>query len=195
MSLSQLVTVAPGDRIQSQTWNNEFQNILTHPVDLISPSTGAINFNLQAHTGLLPSVVSATSATAGQALISTGGTTAVWGSPIVSVFTPTFTSAETGWTALSVVTIPHGLNAQPSQVRVTLRNIASTAGFSTGMEIPINGTVSEVNAARRSACYTVSSSAVFVSIGTTPPVVLDLLTAAEYQVSSSSWAIVARCWA
>src|SRR5690348_13766146 len=99
MSLSQLVTVNPGDRIQASVWNNEVQNVLTHPIDLISPSTGAINFNLQAHTGLVPSAVSATSGTAGQVLVVTTGATAAWGAASlggviknIQVFTATSTT-------------------------------------------------------------------------------------------------------
>ena len=83
MALAQLVVQVPGTLIKSGDWNNEFQNILTHPIALISPTTGPINFNLQAHTNLLPSVISATSASAGQALIDTGGAT-VWGTPTIN---------------------------------------------------------------------------------------------------------------
>ena len=77
MSLSQIHPVNPGDRIESAIWNAEFQNILSHPIDLISPSTGAINFAGQAHTGLPPTAITATSGVAGQVLsIGSGGTPA-----------------------------------------------------------------------------------------------------------------------
>src|SRR5690349_19402040 len=78
MALSQLDPVSPGDRIESVTWNSEFQNILTHPVDLISPSTGPINFNLQAHTNLVPTAITATSGSAGQVLSIGFGGTPIW---------------------------------------------------------------------------------------------------------------------
>lgn len=80
MALSQIHPVNPGDRIESAVWNAEFQNILSHPVDLISPSTGAINFAGQAHTGLPPTAITATSGTAGQVLLIGSGGTAAWGS-------------------------------------------------------------------------------------------------------------------
>lgn len=194
MALSQLQSVSPGDRIQSAVWDNEFQNILTHPIDLISPSTGAINFALQAHVGLLPSVISATSASAGQVLMSTGGSVAIWATSTAPPFTPSFTSTETPFAYSSVVTVPHGLDAYPSQVRVVLRNVVSTAGFSTGQEIPVQGTVSEQNAAGRGVTYCVSSSAVKISFGVSHRT-LDILTAADVLVSSSAWQAVVRCWA
>lgn len=78
MSLSQIHPVNPGDRIESAVWNAEFQNILSHPVDLISPSTGAINFGLQAHTGLPPTAITATSGAPGQVLSVGSGGTAAW---------------------------------------------------------------------------------------------------------------------
>ena len=55
--------------------NGEFNNILNNPIALISPTTGPINFNLQAHTGLIPSAITATSGSAGQVLTVVGGAT------------------------------------------------------------------------------------------------------------------------
>ena len=60
MALAQLVVQVHGTLIKSGDWNNEFQNIVTHPISLISPTTGGINFALQAHTNLLPSAITAT---------------------------------------------------------------------------------------------------------------------------------------
>src|SRR6476469_6407484 len=118
MALSQLVPVNPGDRIQSAVWNNEFQNILTNPISLISPTTGAINFALQPHTGLLPSVVSASSGTLGQFLfLSTAGT--AWG--------PTYGSSGQVLTITSSASAPSWQTAGVIQA-VTAR--ASSTGFS-----------------------------------------------------------------
>lgn len=54
------------EKLFANDLNGEFNNILTNPISLISPTTGAINFNGQAHTGLLPSAISATSGSTGQ---------------------------------------------------------------------------------------------------------------------------------
>lgn len=82
MALAQLVVQVPGTLIKSGDWNNEFQNILTHPIALISPTTGAINFNLQTHTNLVPTAITATSASNGQVL------SVVAGAPAWTVLTP-----------------------------------------------------------------------------------------------------------
>lgn len=80
MALARAHTWNPGDVLKSADLNGEFNNILNNPISLISPTTGAINFNLQAHVSLIPGAITATSATSGQALVSNGSTAAVWGS-------------------------------------------------------------------------------------------------------------------
>lgn len=80
MALARAHTWNPGDVLRSADLNGEFNNILNNPISLISPSTGAINFNLQSHVSLIPGAITATSATSGQALVSNGSTAAVWGS-------------------------------------------------------------------------------------------------------------------
>jgi hypothetical protein len=76
VALARLVTFVPLTLIKSADVNGEFNNILNNPIALVSPTTGAINFNLVAHTNLIPAAITASSATAGQALIATtsGGT-------------------------------------------------------------------------------------------------------------------------
>lgn len=82
MALARAHTWNAGDILKAADLNGEFNNILNNPVSLISPSTGAINFNLQAHTNLLPSAITATSGVQGQALlVSSSGTPAIWGGP------------------------------------------------------------------------------------------------------------------
>lgn len=83
MSLARVKVWNPGDVLTASDLNSEFNNILNNPVSLISPSTGAINFNLQAHTGLLPSVITGTSGSAGQVLtVSTAAaSTPIWQNP------------------------------------------------------------------------------------------------------------------
>lgn len=83
MSLARVKVWNPGDVLTASDLNAEFNNVLNNPVSLISPSTGPINFNLQAHTNLVPSAITASSGLAGQALIaSTAATPAtIWGMP------------------------------------------------------------------------------------------------------------------
>lgn len=60
------IKVWVAEKLFAADLNGEFNNILNNPIALISPTTGAINFNGQAHTGLLPSAMSATSGSTGQ---------------------------------------------------------------------------------------------------------------------------------
>jgi hypothetical protein len=77
MALARVTVWNPGDVLTASALNGEINNILDNPTTLISPSTGAINFNLLSHTGILPTVISATSGSAGQVFaISPAGTPA-----------------------------------------------------------------------------------------------------------------------
>src|SRR5690349_10643857 len=82
MSLSRVKTWNPGDVLTAADLNGEFNNVLNNPITLISPTTGPINFNLQAHTNLTPSAITASSGSTGQVLqVSAGGVT-VFSNPV-----------------------------------------------------------------------------------------------------------------
>ena len=53
MALSRVKTWVAGDTLTAADLNAEFNNTLNNPISLISPTTGAINFNLQAHTNFV----------------------------------------------------------------------------------------------------------------------------------------------
>lgn len=80
MSLARVKVWNPGDALTAADLNAEFNNVLNNPVSLISPSTGPINFNLQAHTNLVPAAITASSALPGSVLVATTAATpgSVW---------------------------------------------------------------------------------------------------------------------
>jgi hypothetical protein len=80
MALARLVTFVPLTLIKSADVNGEINNILNNSIALISPTTGPINFNLVAHTNLVPTALSATSGSTGQALTISAAGTPVWAS-------------------------------------------------------------------------------------------------------------------
>jgi hypothetical protein len=79
MALSRVRVWIPGDILTAQDLNAEFNNILDNPISLISPTTGAINFNLAAHTNLTPSAITASSAATGDVLVASTSGVAIWG--------------------------------------------------------------------------------------------------------------------
>jgi hypothetical protein len=81
VALARVKVWIPGDVLTAADLNAEFNNLINNPVSLISPTTGPINFALQAHTNLLPAVVTGTSGSTGDLLtVSTAGT-AIWAAP------------------------------------------------------------------------------------------------------------------
>src|SRR5574338_714106 len=68
MSLSRVTTWIAGQILTADNLNSEFDNILSNPITLVSPTTGAINFNLKAHTNFVLENVGASpsAATAGR---------------------------------------------------------------------------------------------------------------------------------
>lgn len=57
MSLARIKTWNPGDVLTAADLNGEIDNIIDHPISLISPTTGPINFASVAHTNLVPSAL------------------------------------------------------------------------------------------------------------------------------------------
>src|SRR3990167_164492 len=53
MALGRVKTWVAGDVLTAADQNAEFDNLLNNPISLISPTTGAIDFNLQAHTNFV----------------------------------------------------------------------------------------------------------------------------------------------
>ena len=68
MAISRVTTWSAGQVLTAAALNSEFNNVIVNPIALISPTTGAINFNLQSHTNLLPSALTATSGSTGNVL-------------------------------------------------------------------------------------------------------------------------------
>jgi hypothetical protein len=140
-----------GQVLTAAAQNGEFNNIINNPIALISPTTGAINFNLQTHTNLLPSVITATSGSAGNALITNGAGT-VWGTPTVPVVFSSLSSGQLliGTSSGGVTPLNVGTSGQVLTVVTTAAGpVWGSAGLFTqsfvSTEIPItNGSVATV---------------------------------------------------
>jgi len=74
MALARIKTWNPGDILTAADLNAEFNNELNNPIALISPTTGVINFNNQAHTNFKMEslTVDPASATVGRLFFQTG---------------------------------------------------------------------------------------------------------------------------
>lgn len=77
MSIARVKVWIPGDILTAADLNAEFNNILDNPISLISPTTGAINFDNQAHTNLPVTALSASSGTNGDVVTRSSGVV-VW---------------------------------------------------------------------------------------------------------------------
>lgn len=121
MSLARAHTWNPGDVLTAQDLNGEFNNILNNPISLVSPTTGTINFNLQAHTNLLPSAITATSGTTNQVLTVVGGVT-VFSSAALSGSIVGFASRVRGLT----VTVSSSQGATLAFEECTLRTTSTS---------------------------------------------------------------------
>lgn len=167
MSLARAHVWNVGDLLKSADLNGEFNNILLNPIALVSPTTGAINFNLQSHNNLLPSAITATSATAGQALISNGVSSGVvFGAPTVTGSGITVAVGTTGQVlavtssnspaAFQVIPPDGGLSTSlPSTGMIYY---ISTAGLLTGLTVGALNQVLTVDANSKPSWATPSAS-------------------------------------
>ena len=81
MALARVKTWNPGDVLTAADLNGEFNNVLNNPITLVSPTTGPINFNLQTHTNLVPTALTASSGVVGQVLQLSSAGTPAWSPP------------------------------------------------------------------------------------------------------------------
>jgi hypothetical protein len=78
VTLARVKTWIAGELLTANDLNGEFNNILSNPISLVSPTTGTINFALQSHTGLVPTAITATSGSTGQALVVSSSGAPIW---------------------------------------------------------------------------------------------------------------------
>jgi hypothetical protein len=130
MSLGRVKTWIPGEVLTAADLNGEFNNVLDHPTSLISPSTGPINFNLQSHSNLLPSAISATSGSAGQVLTVAGGITAWAASPIANI---SRVSGLTGYVSSQIATMRANQYLMRSSDGNTAWVVTATSSFDTNI--------------------------------------------------------------
>ena len=105
MALARIKTWVAGDTLTAADLNAEINNLLNNPISLISPTTGAINFQTSVlHTNLIPSAISGTTGAAGQPLTLTGGGVTVWGNLLSSGISASSAGAGSFLTASTAVT-------------------------------------------------------------------------------------------
>lgn len=136
MALTRVHIWSVGEVLTASDLNTEFNNPLLFPIQLISPTTGAINFNLQAHTNLVPAAITASSASAGQALVAVGGVT-VWGNPSLTPVAVTSGQLIVGTSSGGFTTINQGTTGQVLVVTSSNTNAAfgvipPSGGLTTG---------------------------------------------------------------
>ena len=116
--LGRVKTWTDGETLTALDQNGEFNNILNNPIALVSPTTGPINFNAQAHTGFrLQNVATTpTAATTGLVYYNTATrqiqvddgaairTIQTAGQPVTS----TMLSLSTGWGATATISTASG---------------------------------------------------------------------------------------
>ncbi len=158
MSLGRVKTWIPGEVLTAADLNSEFNNVLDHPTSLISPSTGPINFNLQAHSNLLPSAISATSGTAGQVLTHAGGVTAWSASPAFNI---SRVSGLTGIVSSQIATFRAEQYLMRSTSGTTAWVVTATSSFDTNI-----GTAGPTAGGRDKAGAFVSARAYWYAIST-----------------------------
>jgi hypothetical protein len=122
MSLSRVTTWVAGQVLTASALNGEFNNILNNPIGLISPTTAAINFNLQGHSNLPITALSATSGSTGLVLsLSSGSALPQWSVlPITGGLTTGVSSTGTMfYVSSSGVLIPLPIGSAGQVITVT----------------------------------------------------------------------------
>lgn len=207
MALARIKTWIAGDVLTAADLNAEFNNLLNNPISLISPTTAAINFNLSAHTNLVPNAISATSGTAGQVLTNSSALATIWAA--AASFNPTvsldpaaavFTSAD--FPALVKSTAANFPKYTLAYDPTTRENASWYVYLSTNITVPTTATVELYIGATSSGGTSVwgintkalTSGVDVESLGSTA-VTSTFTSVTSTQVNRASAGIAATSWA
>lgn len=114
-----------------------------------------------------------------------------------AVFSASYTSADQTITSAGSLTLAHSLGGAPTFVQVFLKNVTAQHGYTTGMVVPINQSVSTVAGNNsRGVAVVVDGTNINVRFGSNASAfdVIDYSSGVGQTITNSNWSFFVRAW-